>query len=185
MYLERHIHLHHLLKKDTVLHSPVIVFNIPSGTFYEAVSTFPVPHRTHLPHTGTDPSEIPALFLKYGSESYPSSGNRNGSFPVSGKRVSARPGSPAFCRLSRFSMKDPSPFPERWMRPFPSEQKAKSEKRNFSARQQNLHICHRLCKRPDCHDKEGCRRRDRCDSRQPRDCQRQCFRLRPFFRIRI
>lgn len=29
MYLERHIHLHHLLKKDTVLHSPVIVFNIP------------------------------------------------------------------------------------------------------------------------------------------------------------
>ena len=61
MYLERHIHLHHLLKKDTVLHSPVIVFNIPSGTFYEAVSTFPVPHRTHLPHTGTDPSEIPAL----------------------------------------------------------------------------------------------------------------------------
>ena len=80
MYLERHIHLHHLLKKDTVLHSPVIVFNIPSGTFYEAVSTFPVPHRTHLPHTGTDPSEIPALFLKCGSESYPSSGNRNGSF---------------------------------------------------------------------------------------------------------
>ena len=32
--------------------------------------------------------EIPALFLKCGSESYPSSGNRNGSFPVSGKRVS-------------------------------------------------------------------------------------------------
>ena len=29
--------MHHLLKKDTVLHSPVIVFNIPSGTFYEAV----------------------------------------------------------------------------------------------------------------------------------------------------
>ena len=118
--------MHHLLKKDTVLHSPVIVFNIPSGTFYEAVSTFPVPHRTHLPHTGTDPSEIPALFLKCGSESYPSSGNRNGSFPVSEKRVSASPGSPSLCRLSRFSMKDPSPFPERWTRPFPSEQKAKS-----------------------------------------------------------
>lgn len=26
MYLERHIHLHHLLKKDTVLHSPVLIF---------------------------------------------------------------------------------------------------------------------------------------------------------------
>lgn len=71
MYLERHIHLHHLLKKDTVLHSPVIVFNIPSGTFYEAVSTFPVPHRTHLPHTGTDPSEIPALSLYQEKEFQP------------------------------------------------------------------------------------------------------------------
>ena len=160
MYLERHIHLHHLLKKDTVLHSPVIVFNIPSGTFYEAVSTFPVPHRTHLPHTGTDPSEIPALFLKCGSESYPSSGNRNGSFPVSGKRVSASPGSPALCRLSRFSMKDPSPFQKDGRALFRQSRKRNLplprlfEKRNFSARQQNLHICHRLCKRPDCHDKE-------------------------------